>query len=139
MPPPPRPLSLMRTLDIAEEIASALAYIHPTIVHRDLKSGNVLLDRDWHAKIADFGIARFKNNTYMTTHGGGAGTAAYMAPELFSAGRIDEKSDIFSLGVFKYMFSCLIPNRCKSTLPLSASNFLIISIELTTVSSFSSI
>ena len=99
MPPPPRPQSLMRTLDLAEEIASALSYIHPTIVHRDLKSGNVLLDGEWHAKVADFGIARFKNNTYMTTHGGGAGTAAYMAPELFSAGRIDEKSDIFSLGV----------------------------------------
>ena len=99
MGPPPRPLSLLRTLDLAEEIASALAYIHPTIVHRDLKSGNVLLDSGWHAKVADFGIARFKNNTYMTTHGGGAGTAAYMAPELFSAGRIDEKSDIFSLGV----------------------------------------
>ena len=114
MPPPPRPLSLMRTLDIAEEIASALAYIHPTIVHRDLKSGNVLLDRDWHAKIADFGIARFKNNTYMTTHGGGAGTAAYMAPELFSAGRIDEKSDIFSLGVLIWeMYQGEIPwNDC---------------------------
>jgi len=85
-------------LTLANEISSALAYLHPTIVHRDLKPQNILIDGSGSAKVADFGIAKFKQSTYLNTTKGN-GTPAYMAPESFGSDRISEKADVYSLGM----------------------------------------
>ena len=85
-------------LKLANEIASALAYLHPSIVHRDLKPQNILMDANGVAKVADFGIAKFKQSTYLNTTRGN-GTPAYMAPETFGSDKISEKADVFSLGM----------------------------------------
>ena len=63
-----------------------------TRAYRDLKSQNILLDWSGRAKVADFGIARAKQHTFLTTKHVNAGTIAYMAPELFSATFVDEST-----------------------------------------------
>lgn len=68
------PLPLRDLLNIAADIAEAMAYLHPRIVHRDLKSQNVLLDASGRAKVCDFGIAKFKDRTFVSTVNGQAGT-----------------------------------------------------------------
>ena len=93
------PMAYDEILVLADEIADALAYLHPSVVHRDLKSQNVLLDRDGRSKVCDFGIAKFKERTFLTTKNVQAGTPAYMAPELFRAQEANELVDVFSFGV----------------------------------------
>ena len=93
------PLAYPDILVIADEIADALSYMHPSVVHRDLKSQNVLLDKDGHSKMCDFGIAKFKERTFLETKNVQAGTPAYMAPELFRAREASEVVDVFSFGV----------------------------------------
>jgi len=97
-------LSYKEILKLANEIASALAYLHPSIVHRDLKPQNILIDAGGSAKVADFGIAKFKQSTYMQTTKGN-GTPFYMAPESFSSYNVSEKSDVYSLGMI--LWECL--------------------------------
>ncbi len=83
------------------EIACGVAFLHAeNIFHRDLKSLNVLLDENSHAKLTDFGLSKIKNETKTTTKGGSAGTPAWMAPELFERKAIyTQKSDVYSLGI----------------------------------------
>lgn len=84
---------------IAMDIADALGYLHsqtPPVVHRDLKSRNVLLDKHRNAKLADFGIARERIDSTMTA---GVGSSLWMAPEVLVGERYDEKADIYSFGV----------------------------------------
>ena len=74
-------LPMLQLLQLSTEIASALDYLHSArIVHRDLKPQNVLLSRDGHAALTDFGIAKHKPGDFLTTKNIGAGTSAYMAP-----------------------------------------------------------
>ena len=79
---------------IGHDIAEALAYLHPTVIHRDLKPQNVLIDKIGCAKIADFGISKFKDphKSYLSVTQTG-GTPNYMAPELFNGTRVDERSE----------------------------------------------
>lgn len=74
-PPPPRhrvpPPG--QVLVIVRDIARGLCYLHPTVVHRDLKPGNVLLDAEMRAKISDFGLSRAKAKTYLSTGAVGCG------------------------------------------------------------------
>ena len=92
-------LNYLTLLRIATDIADGMCYLHPTIVHRDLKSQNILLDRNCRAQVCDFGIAKFKERTFLTTHKAG-GTPAYMAPEMFEgSSEISEKCDVFSFAV----------------------------------------
>jgi predicted Ser/Thr protein kinase len=87
-------------LDLATDIASAMAYVHRrAVIHRDLKTHNILLSDEGRAKIVDFGIARENEKTFLDTKHAGAGTVAYMAPELFVADGIDDKVDVYSFGV----------------------------------------
>ncbi|KAK1946670.1 putative serine/threonine-protein kinase/receptor [Phytophthora citrophthora] len=86
-------------LKIALHIAHALTYMHsldPPIIHRDLKSKNVLLNEQLDAKLTDFGTSRERVNESMT---GGVGTCLWMAPEVMIGDRYDDKADMFSFGV----------------------------------------
>ncbi|CAI5739428.1 unnamed protein product [Hyaloperonospora brassicae] len=86
-------------LRIALHIAHALMYMHsldPPIIHRDLKSKNVLLNENLDAKLTDFGTSRERVNESMT---GGVGTCLWMAPEVMLGDRYDDKADVFSFGV----------------------------------------
>jgi tRNA A-37 threonylcarbamoyl transferase component Bud32 len=93
-------LPALQLLQLGTEIASALDYLHSArIVHRDLKPQNVLLSRDGHAALTDFGIAKHKPGDFLTTKNVGAGTSAYMAPELFGGGEINERVDQYAFGI----------------------------------------
>jgi len=95
-----RRLTYMEILQLAHDVAEGLAYLHPSVVHRDLKPQNILMDCEGRAKIADFGISRVKDPTksYITQVTNDAGTPFYMAPELFNGTRVDEKVDVYALG-----------------------------------------
>jgi tRNA A-37 threonylcarbamoyl transferase component Bud32 len=97
----------IQILKIIEEIANGLSYLHPRIVHCDLKPQNILLSSGGEAKIADFGISKRKQGTFIqfttTTHV--PGSVIYMAPECFNAPQeISEKCDVFSLAMI--MWEC---------------------------------
>ncbi|KAI3428099.1 hypothetical protein D9Q98_006482 [Chlorella vulgaris] len=93
------PLPYGQLLAVAADVAAAICYLHPRIVHRDLKSQNVLLDAQGRAKVCDFGIAKFKDRTFVSTVGAQAGTPAYMAPEMFDGAPVSEKVDSYSYAV----------------------------------------
>ena len=88
-------------LTMAEDIARAIAHCHSLrLVHRDLKSHNVLLDSAGKARLADFGLSLTRHGTFLTLEQGGAalGTAAFMAPEQFAAHQVSERCDSFAFG-----------------------------------------
>ena len=97
---------------IALGVAYGMAYLHDqNMVHRDLKSLNILLDADNLPMICDFGMARTKtNNNEMFS--GGIGTSQWMAPEVLSAQHYDEKSDVYSYGIIMWeMLTGDVPYR----------------------------
>lgn len=87
-------------LQIAIDVADALVYLHtlnPKLIHRDLKSRNVLIDAKSGAKLSDFGISR--NRSFGETMTAGVGTARWIAPEVILGGHYTESADIYSFGV----------------------------------------
>ncbi|MDX8398651.1 MAG: serine/threonine-protein kinase [Gallionellaceae bacterium] len=96
-------LSVAQVLDISTQIALGLAYAHEHgIVHRDVKPSNIMMIRDGHIKITDFGIARMESASVRTQTGMVLGSPKYMSPEQVMGKLIDQRSDIFSLGVMLY-------------------------------------
>jgi len=92
-----------QVLDIVAQVASGLAYAHEHgIVHRDIKPSNIMVIRDGHVKITDFGIARMASSAVRTQTGMVLGSPKYMSPEQVLGKEIDQRSDIFSLGVMLY-------------------------------------
>ncbi|WJZ86691.1 hypothetical protein VitviT2T_006125 [Vitis vinifera] len=94
-------LDWRRRVHMALDIAQGMNYLHhfnPPIIHRDLKSSNLLVDRNWTVKVGDFGLSRLKHETYLTTKTG-KGTPQWMAPEVLRNEPSDEKSDVYSYGV----------------------------------------
>ncbi|MGH9025456.1 MAG: Stk1 family PASTA domain-containing Ser/Thr kinase [Acidimicrobiia bacterium] len=88
---------------IAVQIAAALAFANRNgVVHRDIKPGNVLMDENGKANVADFGIARSRASDNLTQTGSVMGTANYFSPEQAQGQPVDGRSDVYSLGVVLY-------------------------------------
>jgi len=96
-------LPVDQVLNIVAQVAQGLAYAHEhEIVHRDVKPSNIMVIRDGHVKITDFGIARMASSSVRTQTGMVLGSPKYMSPEQVMGKSIDQRSDIFSLGVMFY-------------------------------------
>lgn len=96
-------LPVDQALDIAAQVALGLSYAHEhDIVHRDVKPSNIMVIRDGHVKITDFGIARMASSSVRTQTGMVLGSPKYMSPEQVMGKAIDQRSDVFSLGVMLY-------------------------------------
>jgi tetratricopeptide (TPR) repeat protein/predicted Ser/Thr protein kinase len=96
-------LSIKKVLDIGIQICEGLAIAHEKgIVHRDIKSDNIMLTPRGQVKIMDFGLAKLKGATKITQTGSTLGTASYMSPEQAQGEEVDQRSDIFSFGVVLY-------------------------------------
>ncbi len=120
-------LPFLRKVEIFLQICKALSYAHQNgVIHRDIKPGNILVDRELNVNVLDFGIAQFADDRGDSSLNGGEeqdvmGTLSYMAPELHhSVRRANEKSDIYSLGLIMYE---LFAGRFPSPNPLPPSTF----------------
>ncbi|KAI5575438.1 hypothetical protein BDE02_10G210600 [Populus trichocarpa] len=94
-------LNERRRLNMANDVAKGMNYLHqfrPPIIHRDLKSLNLLVDSAYKVKICDFGLSRSKAKTYISSTNA-AGTPEWMAPEVLRNEQSNEKSDVYSFGV----------------------------------------
>ncbi len=97
----PQPINWV--IDTAIQICQGLQKAHNQgIVHRDIKTDNIVIDSDGTAKILDFGLATIKGDQRITRAGSTLGTVAYMSPEQAEGKPVDQRSDLFSLGVVLY-------------------------------------
>jgi serine/threonine protein kinase/tetratricopeptide (TPR) repeat protein len=119
------PLPVKEALRVAMEVAEALEKAHKAgIIHRDLKPANIMLMREGHAKVLDFGLAKKvvqedgteqDISSALTREGARLGTPAYMSPEQVKAEPVDHRSDIFSFGIVLYeMLTGIHPFRRRS-------------------------
>ncbi len=98
-----KPLPVEEAVDIAIQIAKGLQAAHKKgIVHRDIKSANIMSTDDGHVRIMDFGLAKFRGSAQLTQVGTTLGTAAYMSPEQARGEEADQRSDIWSFGIVFY-------------------------------------
>lgn len=98
-----RDMPLQLVVTYAIQVVEGLAHAHKrNIIHRDVKTENILLTEDGKAKITDFGLAKLRGEKQLTHTGSTVGTAAYMSPEQIRGELIDGRSDIFSFGVVLY-------------------------------------
>ena len=114
------PLAVHRIEKIVREVATALDYAHRQgVIHRDIKPGNILIDSEGHALLADFGIVKLSEGGGNLTGSGVIGTPAYMAPEQAQGMEVDSRVDIYALGVVVYqMLTGEQPFTAESTMQL---------------------
>ena len=99
-------VTLDDAVTIVLSVGSALRYAHERgMLHRDVKPANVMITRDGHVILTDFGIAKILSATNLTASGAMVGTPSYMSPELGMGQAGDERSDIYSLGVMLYQLA----------------------------------
>ena len=104
-------LSMMESYNIASQICDGLEEAHKQgVIHRDLKSQNIIIAPSGHLKIIDFGLAHSAHLQGMTATGLIMGTPEYMAPEQVAGKRVDERADIYALGIILYeLFTGKVP------------------------------
>lgn len=96
-------LPLQKTLNIIKQVAQALAYAHAEgMIHRDIKPANVMIDRNGVAKVMDFGLVQIPGVTRVTGTDTAVGTPEYISPEQLSGEEVDNRTDIYSLGITMY-------------------------------------
>ena len=150
-------LELKEALDITLQICEGLKKAHEkNIVHRDIKPANILITKDGIVKILDFGLAKVRGQSHITKYESTIGTTAYMSPEQAKGEDVDQRSDIWSLGVVFYeMISGNLPfkgeydqaiiysilNRVPDELeaPKKIKSFIIKSLQKKTVNRYQSI
>lgn len=115
------PFDSSSTINVAIQIASALSQAHKAhIVHRDIKPQNILVGTDGVVKVTDFGIARAARATTMTTTANAAGSVHYFSPEQARGGYVDEKSDIYSLGITMFeMITGVLPFQGNNSVSIA--------------------
>ncbi len=114
------PLDPARAMDVVAQTAAGLHAAHLAgLVHRDIKPGNLLLNRDGQVKITDFGIAHSAGSSPVTLTGMVVGTPAYLAPERVAGGPATPASDLYALGIVAY--ECLAGARPFSGTPLQVA------------------
>lgn len=97
------PLSVEKTQQLMLKILDTFAYAHAAgIIHRDVKPDNIIVTPEYNIKILDFGIAKIKNGKGLTTGGTVMGTPSYMSPEQVRGRQVDQRSDIYSIGVLMH-------------------------------------
>ncbi|OCA83877.1 Stk1 family PASTA domain-containing Ser/Thr kinase [Pseudobacillus wudalianchiensis] len=97
------PIPVEKTIDIMKQLASAIAFAHHnSIIHRDIKPHNILMDRDGNVKITDFGIAMALSATSITQTNAVLGSVHYISPEQARGGMATKKSDIYALGIVMF-------------------------------------
>jgi serine/threonine protein kinase/Tfp pilus assembly protein PilF len=97
------PLPITQVIEIATQLASGLAAAHAKgIVHRDVKPQNILVDKSSRVKILDFGLAKLRGVSQLTKESSTLGTVHYMSPEQTMGKEVDQRTDIWSLGVVLY-------------------------------------
>ena len=96
-------LSIQQILELVIPVCEGLRVAHQQgVTHRDIKPENILIDKNGTLKISDFGLAKLKGGSLISLGGGPKGTPAYMSPEQTETKELDQRSDIFSLGVVLY-------------------------------------
>src|SRR5262249_50278123 len=86
-----------------DQVLHALSYAHEQgVIHRDIKPANMMLTPEGVVKLTDFGVARSRNDEALTATGTTTGSLAYMSPEQIDGGRVDARSDLYSLGISLY-------------------------------------
>jgi type IV pilus assembly protein PilB len=109
-------LGVERALDIAAQACEALAYAHSMgFIHRDVKSGNLMMTEAGQVKLMDFGLVQVTGQTVLTKTGSVMGTPEYMSPEQISGEEVDLRTDIYSLGIMLY-------EMLTGELPFTADN-----------------
>lgn len=116
-------LSEEEAVKISKQIAEALKHAHTNnIVHRDIKPHNILITEDGTAKVTDFGIARASTSSTINNTSNVIGSVHYFSPEQARGGYVDEKSDIYSLGIVMY-------EMITGVLPFDADNHISVAMK----------
>jgi len=110
------PIPVLEAIEIISQVADALASAHEQgVLHRDIKSANIMVDRKGQVKVMDFGLARLDARTQLTRTGTTMGTVSYSSPEQLTGGNYDTRSEIWSLGVVLHeLLSGSLPFRGES-------------------------